>query len=600
MNLAQLIKYEYEDIDLLFLSYLLERKFLCKAQVSYALLAHASCCTDLVMILLEAGFIQYEKLLLLLSQFFGIKQLSSKHNMVVVGNYAELNDYCKRGYFECTDQCNKTFVISTVCDTKLLIQLVSSYSLERVLLCRNKDFFFILDSAFQRYSLAQSTSFVKFINKVSAKNVCYGRLIFLLVCTFYLFLIKINFIFHLINIAVLVIQNFFKGTLILTSAIKRWENNNAELDYFAEYPCYSILIPAYKEKHIARLLDAVSRFLYPKHKLDVKLLIEQDDDITNLAIKQYNIPFYVHVVYIPKSVPRTKPKAMNFAMPYVKGQYVTVYDAEDIPEPAQLIKSVHAFANLPLDYVCVQAKLRFYNAKENLLTKLMSIEYSVLFNFLVRGLNLLKFPIPLGGTSNHFRTSALKQVGCWDAYNVAEDADLGIRIFAHKYKVGVIDSFTSEEAPIDLSSWIKQRVRWLKGYWQTFFIFVYKRRSYGVKDTIGVISFVGFATYGQLIFPLAFILTFFAKTPFVQKLWLVNTYISMSYVILASILGIRAAKLVDHPLQYIYMIPCYFLYFLLHSIASVFAILELAFAPFQWNKTEHGVSKLTQKWLWKK
>ena len=184
----------------------------------------------------------------------------------------------------------------------------------------------------------------------------------------------------------------------------------------------------------------------------------------NKALSIVDLPKYIHVIKVPVSFPRTKPKAMNYAISYVKGEYLCVYDAEDRPDSDQLLKALQAFKELSQEYACVQARLNFYNPNENMLTSFFSIEYSLWFEYLLKGLNLYELPITLGGTSNHFKVSALEKIGYWDAYNVTEDADLGIRLYSNGYKVHIIDSETLEEAPIGLFNWLAQRTRWIKGF----------------------------------------------------------------------------------------------------------------------------------------
>ncbi|MDN3030621.1 MAG: glycosyltransferase family 2 protein [Candidatus Tisiphia sp.] len=192
----------------------------------------------------------------------------------------------------------------------------------------------------------------------------------------------------------------------------------------------------------------------------------------------YELPCYIHLIKVPFTLPRTKPKSLNYAMQYCKGKYVVIYDAEDRPDTDQLLKAVIAFDSLPKEYVCLQAKLNFYNENENLLTKLFSIEYCLWFKYLLKGLSIMNLPVTLGGTSNHFKVDALQKIGFWDAYNVTEDADLGIRLYSFGYKVHMIDSYTLEESPIDIINWINQRSRWIKGFIQTFLVFLAQKDKY--------------------------------------------------------------------------------------------------------------------------
>lgn len=193
---------------------------------------------------------------------------------------------------------------------------------------------------------------------------------------------------------------------------------------------------------------------------------------------------------VPDLHPRTKPKALNYALPLARGEYLVIYDAEDRPERDQLRKALAAFQEGPPNLACLQAKLNLYNASDNGLTRQFTIEYDALFEGLLPALDRLQLPIPLGGTSNHFRVSALKWLMAWDPFNVTEDADLGTRLARSRYRCRVLDSTTFEEAPPRLSSWFPQRTRWIKGYMQTWF--VHMRQPARLWRELGAAGFLGF------------------------------------------------------------------------------------------------------------
>lgn len=542
-------------------------------------------------LLLDSNFINYWNLVEAVAELSGATVLKYRKCKFIKGSYAQANLYCRRGWVECEMEGGGSGVIVMNLDLQLISHLKELYPKSEIAICTLQEFFTLIEERFRKQAVAQAKSFVRFVNLSAAIDLPYGRLLLLATVLTLVSLRTFPTLFHLGNAFVSICQNIFKEFLLFTAIFRA--SRHAIPAVLEEYPIYTILIPAYREPNLTTVLDAISRLFYPKHKLDVKLLVEEDDSITksNLGV----LPYYVHVVSIPASTPRTKPKAMNYAMPYALGRYITIYDAEDVPEPFQLVTALESFNSLPLDYICLQAKLRFYNMNENLLTKMMSLEYGVLFSLLVYGLSITNFPVPLGGTSNHFRTSTLSQIGWWDAYNVAEDADLGMRIFSYNYKVSVIDSFTSEEAPITLIAWIKQRSRWIKGYWQTFFTFLQHRNRYTFKQAIGVYNFVGFATYSQLIFPFAIFLTIFAESSLVRSVWLTANIVSISYTLLASAIGIKKIGLAEKWYEYPVLAFCYSAYFILHFLASVLALLELVTAPFSWNKTQHGVSRVVKE-----
>ena len=258
-----------------------------------------------------------------------------------------------------------------------------------------------------------------------------------------------------------------------------------------DLPVYTILVPAYDEPEVVGdLIGAMTALEYPAHKLQVLLLLEADDDVTINAARSCEESDVITIVLVPPADPRTKPKACNYGLHFATGDIVTIFDAEDLPEPLQLRRVVAAFQTLPDDIACIQAKLVYHNGHQNLLTAWFTAEYALWFGYLLPGMMGITSAIPLGGTSNHLRRDLLERVGAWDPFNVTEDADLGIRIAANGYRTAVIDSFTLEEANSDPINWVRQRSRWYKGYIQTWLVQI--RNPMRLLRTIGPRSFLRF------------------------------------------------------------------------------------------------------------
>ncbi len=250
----------------------------------------------------------------------------------------------------------------------------------------------------------------------------------------------------------------------------------------ASLPVYTILVPMYKEPEVAqKIAETVTQLDYPVEKLDVKLLLEQDDPQTRSKIEAVmgSLPPCVEVIVCPNpntaaGEPRTKPRACNWGLERARGEYLVIYDAEDHPDGDQLKKAVATFRKLAEQgqdhVVCLQAKLNYFNARQNSLTQFFTLEYSGWFDLFLPGLHAFRIPIPLGGTSNHFKTGVLRSLGGWDPFNVTEDCDLGIRLARRGYVTEVLDSTTWEEANSRVGNWIRQRSRWIKGYFQTHLV----------------------------------------------------------------------------------------------------------------------------------
>ncbi len=369
-----------------------------------------------------------------------------------------------------------------------------------------------------------------------------------------------------------------------------------------DWPVYTILITAYREKEvIGNLIKSLKKLDYPEDKLDIILLMEEDDPETLQAAKLEKPPANWRFLVLPKSAPKTKPKALNYGLHFARGEYLTIYDAEDMPEPHQLKKAVAAFRTHSSEYICFQAALNYFNRDENFLTKMFTLEYSSWFDCLLPGLFKARLPIPLGGTSNHFDVVKLKHIGAWDPFNVTEDADLGIRASMEGYKVGVIDSTTYEEANSRLPNWIKQRSRWVKGYMQTFLVHsrhpLKSIKAMGFWRWLGYAWLIGGTPINFLLFPIMWAL--FIASIFINVygnihipdalfyLSAFNLFIGNAIAIFIAVLGVFSRKYFSL-LPYALLSP---VYWLLQSIGAYKGLWQLISKPFYWEKTAHGLTK---------
>jgi len=372
-----------------------------------------------------------------------------------------------------------------------------------------------------------------------------------------------------------------------------------------ELPVYTVISPLYREAaSVDGLLTAIERFDYPPEKLDVKLVVEADDAETRNAIALRNNRVPVEIIIAPPSDPRTKPKALNVALPFARGSFVVIYDAEDRPEPGQLRRALQAFTAARDDLACVQASLTIDNTEDGWLAALFTAEYAGQFDVFLPGIAALRLPLPLGGSSNHFRTSTLRKIGGWDPYNVTEDADLGMRLARFGYRAGVIDSTTYEEAPVRLRPWLKQRTRWFKGWLQTWLVHMREPRRL-VRD-LGISGFfafqliVGGNVLAALVHPLFlgwFVYGVMRGTP----MWttggladavlvaLFGTAVVIGYGTSAFLgwLGLARRGLLSSA-WILLLMPAHWL---LLSAAAWRALFQLMDSPYRWEKTEHGLAR---------
>lgn len=394
-------------------------------------------------------------------------------------------------------------------------------------------------------------------------------------------------------------------------------------------PTYSVLVPVYKEASVLpEIIKHMNDLNYPKDKLDVQILVEENDEetinaarrlgligepqvvIEGMTVAEYKdyIKFF-NITVVPNADVKTKPRACNYGLYRAKGEFVVIYDAEDEPDKDQLIKAVVAFRKLPEEYVCLQGHLNYFNYYENALARCFGIEYTFWFDFWLQGLDFIDAPLPLGGTSNHFKTENLKALGGWDPYNVTEDADLGIRITVKKQKTSMLNSYTFEEANLQVHNWIRQRSRWIKGYIQTFL--VHTRYPFGLIKKMGFKQTIYFLfTFGgnimmPLLNPLLWIVTLLSLinktwtdylfTPEITSIAVFNLILgNIIYVILHLIPCILKKQYSSIP--YAFLMP---FYWVIMSYAAWKGAIQLINKPFYWEKTIHGLSSVQRQPVFK-
>jgi cellulose synthase/poly-beta-1,6-N-acetylglucosamine synthase-like glycosyltransferase len=575
---------------------------------------------SLLQLIRHDNIIDNENLLEIIHQDCNVELLDNASKLQII-NYNTIEQYIQNGYFIYKNCDNKfNIAINNIAIIDRLPQLEPTLNNKiKITLIKKHDFNSLLERDFRHLNLIKSKYFLEFIsNSKTAKNLNYFKAVAGFCIIFFFTFFKFINIFYLVNNISYFLQNCLKIFLFSRSVIRhdRYksspdQNSQVKLNigdinttnYYSakivnqhNLPIYTILVPLYKEIGKLRfIINNIESLEYPKHRLDVKIIVEEDDYFTIKELLTITLPSYIQIIKVPFSLPRTKPKALNYSMQYVQGQYLVIYDAEDKPDPGQLLKAIAIFQNSPPECACLQAKLNFYNQDENLLTKLFSIEYSFWFVYILKGLDISNLPVTLGGTSNHFKVDILRKIGYWDSYNVTEDADLGIRLYADGYKVRIIDSYTLEEAPITLDNWINQRARWIKGFIQTFLVFLmYSDTKLTLSQKVSLNIFVGLSTYSFFCLPFLILTSAFEFEPIIHYFWLVNSFFALSYsyytafyILYKQHLSLRNFKKLD-----ILGLLLWPFYFILHSIASYIAIYEIITKPFKWNKTRHGVSSL--------
>ncbi|MGB4595822.1 MAG: glycosyltransferase family 2 protein [Anaerolineaceae bacterium] len=369
----------------------------------------------------------------------------------------------------------------------------------------------------------------------------------------------------------------------------------------SELPVYTILVPVHREAEmLPDILKSLEMIDYPQVRLDILVLMEEDDLITLQKFDEIDPPHFIQKIIVPSKEPKTKPKACNFGLIHARGEYVVIFDAEDLPDTDQLKKVVIAFSKVPSDVACIQAKLNYYNRKQNVLTEWFTIEYSMWFDLLLPGLDSEHAPIPLGGTSNHFRRSSLLKAGAWDPHNVTEDADLGIRLFKQGYRTRIVDSTTYEEANSQFGNWIRQRSRWMKGYIQTWLVHMRHPfrmiREIGFKNFVSFQFIVGGTPFSAILNPIYWIMTilwFVAEPEFINRLFPTIVFFMGAICLFVGVFVFTYINIAGTMRRgYFDMVKIAIfspLYWALSSIASWKGLIQLVFRPHFWEKTTHGL-----------
>lgn len=370
-------------------------------------------------------------------------------------------------------------------------------------------------------------------------------------------------------------------------------------------PVYTVLVAIYREAGVVpQLLAALSALDWPRSLLDIKLVCEADDEETLSAIEREQPGPQFEIVRVPPCHPRTKPKALSYALCGARGEFLTIYDAEDRPDPGQLREAYHAFRTGPADLACLQAPLIIANTKDSWISAIFGLEYAALFRRLLPALARQRLPLPLGGTSNHFKTAILRACNGWDPFNVTEDADLGMRLYRLGYRSATLTCPTFEDAPTTFKVWLGQRTRWYKGWLQTWL--VHMRNPRRAARDMGLMPFIVFQLLvgGMLVAALshpalilflgttiAALLSEPAQEPslFTSIMFSIDlANIGGAYLIFFAVGSTAMSKreVRSVGLRWL-LLPVYWLGV---SLAAWKAVFELRFRPFYWNKTPHAPS----------
>ena len=357
----------------------------------------------------------------------------------------------------------------------------------------------------------------------------------------------------------------------------------ASINELGSQPLWTILVPLYNES--IDDLQALRKNIFASEytNFEVIYLCEEVDFMVNYYLKNYATNPNEKILVVPRRPPFTKPKACNYGLEIARGEYIVIYDVEDIPHPLQLRCASYYFRNS--NYDCIQFPLEFVH-DGSMLSGFQVIDYVLWYKNMLPILQNLNAPIPLGGTSNHFRAKTLRESGGWDSFNVTEDAELGMRMNLQGLTVYYVENYETKERTLpNIINLMNQRVRWSKGHCLTFLqvfpkflvkspfkaIFVFLTLASSPVTCIGYITvtlglnFLDYNSHDQRIIAMFFI-------------WGIILFFLYPAILLIRFPELRKRKIIASVLFYnVYMI--------FYIIPIIKSLVECVFRPSVWYKT---------------
>ena len=551
---------------------------------------------------------------------FNTKDISLDFRNQPIGNitYDDFRKIVKQRYIVCLLNSQKvTFAVKQL-DCVDLKNVVGN-----ILFVNNDTFSQILIDVYGDFieNFCQNT---RSYTKINSKTLNYRTLtkvifIFFSIFTLLSFLPLTNKLFYNIVCFYYIVVVFTKGFCLFVGCVlavcdkyAKTNNKTKNIDD-GECPIYTILVPMFKERRetILQMINGLNSLNYPKNKLDIKFVLEECDVDTRKVVneiietKKNNLPSgFLNIINVPAFPPQTKPKACNVASLFALGEYIVIFDAEDIPSPNQLINSLSLFKeNKNKNLFCLQGNLCFYNYNKNILTSFFNIEYNIHFKLLLKAYSLFNITLPLGGTSNHFNFHSLEKCKFWDSHNVTEDVEISSIVDDRRGRIIHLDSNTMEWCVEDLKSWVKQRTRWMKGYLLTYYLCIVRDLSNKKRINFRAINFKSISNVVRSVFFKHIIVgsqvMVFLLSPYLLIsllffnvsgiFYYILTVVTLSTYFITIIWYLFLIKRKYRTINMLSYISCllYPLYFILHMITSYIALVDLIRRPFYWSKTEH-------------
>ena len=235
---------------------------------------------------------------------------------------------------------------------------------------------------------------------------------------------------------------------------------------FSFFPLVTVQLPLYNEKYVAcRLIDAVCRMDYPKDRMEIQVLDDSEDDSKHAimqAVQFYKLKGYDISYMARKTRSGYKAGALRMGTHHAKGEYIAIFDADFVPTPEFLKKSLRHFSDPQLGLV--QCRWGHINESYSTLTEAQALSLDLHFLIEQSAKSFTHLFMNFNGTAGVWRASCIQDAGGWQEGTLVEDMDLSYRAQMKGWKLlfdGEIEVLA--ELPVQMNGAKRQQFRWSKG-----------------------------------------------------------------------------------------------------------------------------------------
>ena len=389
----------------------------------------------------------------------------------------------------------------------------------------------------------------------------------------------------IILLSILLFWTVYNGSIIYVGIRSR--RKRPQSNYTHEEPKFSIIVPTKDEEAvIGRCLNGLLDLDYPKDKLEIIIVDGNSTDGTCKICSDFSAKYPGTFKVVNEKKSKGKPAALNLALPYATGEIVGVFDADSVPEKDVLRKVASHLGDKQL--IAVQGRTTSLNEKKNILTRVAAAEEKAWFQALLSGREKLKLFVPLNGSCQFIRRNALEELGGWDETSLTEDVELALRLVEKKRQIKYAeDVCCGQETPNGLRDFIKQRVRWYRGYMETALKYGRLLDTLNKKTVDAEISLAG--PFMMVVSLLSYVNWFFLALFLSES----NPVISFTGLVIAltavSMLSAGVALTASEKpmkLRNLLWVPAIYVYWLIQMCIAGWAFLKLIFRQKRvWNKT---------------